>query len=167
MRTLIIILMLFITSCKKNTPSLNGNEVLNNRLDTLIKFSDSKFSNIKLLDTILRNKDYFGTIDFDMDVDTIDFSNIFSRNLIFFSSMDDKSISFDEIGKTASSAAVIDSLQRGVFTFKFKVNSNKLGVNKIKIAVEDKMYLKSLNDSTPLKRRYYFVNIPFFIKDSI
>ena len=166
-RAFIIIIIFFINSCKKNIPLPNNNSIIVSNLDTIIDLKSSKFSNIKLQDTIIVDENYYGTIDFNMDIDSIEFSTILYRNMIFFSSMNNTSSSFNEIGKTANSAAIIDSLQQGIFTFKFKVNSKKLGVNKVKIAIEDKIYIKSLNDSIPLNSRYYSIEIPIYVIDSI
>ncbi|GEM_PF-3464552 len=153
-----------LTICcnKKKTQSV---QQTNRSKDT----SKSKIMDIKFNDTVFQNIQFNGAIKYDMKLDSLKKSDISYRGVIFFASIFENSQTFEQIGKTAFAADVIDSvIVDGVHIFNFSGKFKNSGIDTVRIAVEDVIIPKgdTTKETINISKGYSFLSLPVTVIDS-
>jgi len=110
---------------------------------------DTNIIKVVFPSTVITNKYFSGELIYDKNIDTLDFYNLKKRMIIFVSSKDSTSLTFDDIYKT-SIEKHHDSSKSKIVKFPFKVKYTKPGKKDLKLSIKDIVFLVEKDTITGL-----------------
>lgn len=134
-------IILLIISCKENSKPTNENKKNEQSTKSFVFLGDTipKVIDLEVQDTVYRGVYAYGSLRYDMSVDTIDVSNIDERIIMLYISIEKNLKTFEDIINSKQNI-FIDTIGDGIFNFKFIFP--KAGKNKLIIGLEDYILLK-------------------------